>query len=42
MGIDQLTFVESCRQLGRAGILFLWDSYNFYGKQVNELQGNKY
>ena len=28
IGIDQLTFVYSCRQLGRKGILSIGDSYN--------------
>ena len=31
MGIDQLTFVKSCRQLGRRGILSQRDNYNLYG-----------
>ena len=30
MGIDQLTFVKSCRQLVRQGILSLCDSKDLY------------
>ena len=37
MGIDQLTFVYSCRQLGRQGILSLCDCYNLYGVRLWEV-----
>ena len=30
MGIDQLTFVQSCRHLGRQGNIFLCDSNNLW------------
>ena len=38
MGIDQLTFVKSCRQLGRQGILPLRDSYNLYDQNEPETE----
>ena len=41
MGIDQLTFVKSCRQLGRWVILSLCEYYNLF-RQVAFIDGNPY
>ena len=35
MGIDQLTFEKSCRQLGRRGILSLCVNYNLYNNSIH-------
>ena len=39
IGIDQLTFVYSCRQMDRRGILSLCEYYNLYGLYLLDALG---